>query len=82
MELVTGAELEAVQNGTTLTLRDGLVRLVSSDGLYEKTLVPIPRGGLARGWIRFFVKCKQPTELFSTGSQWMVSFEDFKGVRV
>lgn len=52
-----------------------------ADALYDKVMVPIPQGGLVRGWIRFVVPGSESDNL-RRASRWRLRFEDVTGREV
>ena len=59
-------------NGQSIILR-------KNNAIYEKTMTPIPRGGLVRGWLMVSVPGTTPAAVTTAGTRWIVSFKDYEG---
>ncbi len=46
------------------------------DAIYEKTVEPVGRGGLVRGWLRYDFKGVEAEKVRETGTKWTISFND------
>lgn len=81
---VYDSSLDTIPNNTLIDIKTSEpLRLMASDAIYEKTLNPIPRGGLARGWLRVSIsglsRMAIAKAMKGEGAKWSVSFEDYKG---
>lgn len=57
------------------------ISLGPNDAIYEKTMNPIPRGGIVRGWLRTSINGMSPEEVGAEGTTWRIDFEDFAGAK-
>ena len=50
-----------------------------SDAIYEKTITPIPKGGISIGWLPFLFSGKHNARISSQGEKLKISFYDYQG---
>lgn len=67
--------------GFTLFDQNGALAVFhKEDALEEKTVKPIERGGLVRGWLRFDLHSIPISEAFKAGTKYTISFKDIQMV--
>jgi len=60
---------------------NGPLKITRRDAIWEKSVNPIPRHGMTRGWITVIVPGITKDIAGLPGAEWMVSFVDSLGVR-
>ena len=67
-----------IPDGYTLTGEDGktLAKFTRNEAIYEKTITPIPKGALVRGWLRYHVTNIPDSVRHLSGLIYTVHFTD------
>ncbi len=70
-----------IPDGFTMTLADHRKAIIKkADAIYEKTIKPIPQGGIERGWLLLTTK-DIPGYLMKVGTKVIINFTDILGTQ-